>query len=325
MGTSPGQPTWDTTGGRFGPFGGQVFLGDVSAILMRIDLERVAGAWQGAAFPFLRGGGLRLGGMHQAFGPDGALYLAQTVRGWMPTGGNEGLQRVVWTGAEPVEMRTLRLTARGFALTFTAAMGAGAADPANYRVRRFRYLHHPVDGSLRVDQVDVPVTAVRAGSDGRGAELDLLELLPGHVHEVTLSPALTDRAGRPLLNRTAYYTLNRLLSGETNPGPTRLVAAAEAPLRSGDPRAGAEVYRQNCAVCHQADGRGSREAGTPDYTGTGGLRAKTDEELIRIVTEGRVPAPPAVNPMPPWGNVLPAQAIRDVVAHLRAEFGGDAR
>ena len=325
MGTSPGQPTWDTTRGRFGPFGGQVFLGDVSAILMRIDLERVAGAWQGAAFPFLRGGGLRLGGMHQAFGPDGALYLAQTVRGWMPTGGNEGLQRVVWTGAEPVEMRTLRLTARGFALSFTAAMGAGAADPANYRVRRFRYLHHPVDGSLRVDHVDVPVTAVRAGTDGRGAELDLLELLPGHVHEVTLSPALTDRAGRPLLNRTAYYTLNRLLSGETNPGPTRLVAAAEAPLRPGDPRAGAEVYRQNCAVCHQADGRGSREAGTPDYTGPGGLRAKTDEELIRIVTEGRVPAPPAVNPMPPWGNVLPAQAIRDVVAHLRAEFGGEAR
>ena len=25
---SPGNPTWDTTGGKFGPFGGQMFLGD---------------------------------------------------------------------------------------------------------------------------------------------------------------------------------------------------------------------------------------------------------------------------------------------------------
>ena len=30
--------------------------------------------------------------------PDGALYIAQTVRGWMSTEGNEGLQRVVWNG-----------------------------------------------------------------------------------------------------------------------------------------------------------------------------------------------------------------------------------
>ena len=55
------------------------------------------------------------------------------------------------------------------------------------------------------------------------------------------------------------------------------------------------------------------------------ISAKSDAELIRIVTEGRVPAPPAVNPMPPWGNVLPEQSIRDVVAHLRAEFGAKGR
>ncbi|MFM8618427.1 MAG: c-type cytochrome [Opitutaceae bacterium] len=321
LGTSPGQPTWDTTGGRFGPFGGQVFMGDVSAILSRIDLERVAGAWQGAAFPFLRGGGLRLGGMHQAFGPDGALYLAQTVRGWMPTGGNEGLQRIVWNGSDPVEVLTLRLAARGFTLGFTVPMGATAGQPANYRVQRFRYLHHPLDGSLRVDNVEVPVTAARLVADGRTLELELLELQPGHVHELTVDAGVTDRTGRPLLNRVAYYNVNRLLSGETQPGPTRLAVAPPAALRAGDARAGTEVYRQNCLVCHPADGRGSREAGTPDYTLPSGLRAKSDAELIRIVAEGRVPAPPAVNPMPPWGNVLTEQSIRDVVAYLRASFG----
>ncbi|MFM8334512.1 MAG: c-type cytochrome, partial [Opitutaceae bacterium] len=69
----------------------------------------------------------------------------------------------------------------------------------------------------------------------------------------------------------------------------------------------------------------SREAGTPDYTHPGGLRAKSDAELIRIVTEGRVPAPPAVNPMPPWGNVLTEQSIHDVVAYLRTSFGATGR
>ena len=325
LGTSPGQPTWDTTGGRFGPFGGQVFMGDVSAIVTRIDLERVAGAWQGAAFPFLRGGGLRLGGMHQAFGPDGALYLAQTVRGWMPTGGNEGLQRIVWNGSDPVEVQTLRLSPRGFTLRFTVPMGATAGNPDHYRVQRFRYLHHPVDGSLRVDNVDVPVTAARLGADGRTLELELLELQPGHVHELTVDAAVTDRAGHPLLNRVAYYNVNRLLSGETQPGPTRLAAARPAALRPGDERAGAEVYRQNCLVCHQADGRGSREAGTPDFTVPSGIRTKSDAELIRIVAEGRMPAPPAVNPMPPWANVLTEQSIHDVVAHLRATFGSEGR
>ena len=62
MGTSPGQPVWDLTAGKFGPFVGQIFLGDVSALLMRVDLEKVAGAYQGAAFTFLRGQGLRIAG-----------------------------------------------------------------------------------------------------------------------------------------------------------------------------------------------------------------------------------------------------------------------
>ena len=171
----------------------------------------------------------------------------------MPTGGNEGLQRIVWNGTDPVEVRTLRLSPRGFTLGFAVPMGATAGNPDHYRVQRFRYLHHPIDGSLRVDNVEVPVTSIRLGDDGRTVELELLELQPGHVHELTVDAAVTDRTGRPLLNRVAYYNVNRLLSGETQPGPTRLAAARPAALRPGDARAGAEVYRQNCLVCHQAD------------------------------------------------------------------------
>ena len=320
MGTSPGQPVWDQTGGRFGPFTGQVFLGDVSAVLMRIDLEKVAGAFQGTAFPFLRGQGLRLGGMRHAFGPDGALYLGQTVRGWMPTGGNEGLQRIVWDGNPPVEILTQRLAEQGFDLTFTVPMGTAAAEARHYRFKRFRYDHHPLDGSLRREETDVPVTAVRLEADGRRLRLTLAEMQPGFVHELTISPEVTSAGGEPLLNRVSYYTLNRLADGTTTAGPSRLLVAAEAAPRPGDPRTGAELYRLHCATCHGADGKGAVSAGTPDYTGAAGLRTRTDAELIQIIREGRLPQPPAVNPMPPWGNVLPAQSIRDVVAYLREAF-----
>lgn len=320
MGTSPGQPVWDVTAGKFGPFAGQVFLGDVSALLMRVDLEKVAGAWQGAAFPFLRGQGLRLGGMHNAFGPDGALYLGQTVRGWMPTEGNEGLQRVVWDGTMPVEIQTFRLADTGFSLRFTTPMAAAAAEGRHYQFRRFQYNHHPLDGSLRVNQVEVPVTQARLSPDGLTLELTLQELQPSHVYELVVARDVVSREGGPLLNATAYYTLNRLRSGETRPGPTRLVAKAAVPLQAGDAVRGAEVYRLNCLVCHQADGRGSAQAGTPDYTKAGGPLTKTDAELVEVITNGKLPTPPAILPMPPWGNVLPPQAIRDVVAYLRSAF-----
>lgn len=321
LGTSPGQPVWDVTKGKFGPFAGQVFMGDVSSLVVRIDLEKVAGEYQGAVFPFLRGQGLHIGGMHNAFGPDGALYLGQTVRGWMSTEGNEGIQRVVWNGDNPVEMRTLHISERGFTLTFTEPMNEAAGEARNFQIRRFQYNYHPLDGSLRTNQADVPVTGVRLSRDGRSAEIELLELQPGFVYELEVAKSVASRAGQPLLNTTAFYTLNRTKSGATVPGPSKIAAVAEARLQPGDAVRGAEVYRLNCLVCHQPDGKGSPQVGTPNFTQPGGPLDKTDEELLAIITNGKTPVPPAVMPMPPWGNVLPSQSIHDVLAYLRATFG----
>ena len=39
MGASPGEPVWDTTSGKFGPFAGQVFTGDYSRLVVRASLE----------------------------------------------------------------------------------------------------------------------------------------------------------------------------------------------------------------------------------------------------------------------------------------------
>ncbi len=45
----------DRTGGKFGPFENQMFLGDYTqSILMRATTEQINGVWQGACYPFAK-------------------------------------------------------------------------------------------------------------------------------------------------------------------------------------------------------------------------------------------------------------------------------
>jgi hypothetical protein len=142
--------------------------------------------------------------MRNQFGPDGHLYLGQTIRGWRED--EEGLQRIVWTGENPVEICTMRLTDEGFRLTFTQPMdSATLAVKENYQVARFQYNYHILDGSLRINEAPVPVVDVQANSSGGQVELVLEELRPGYVYEL-LVPELRSESNQPLDNPTAYYT-----------------------------------------------------------------------------------------------------------------------
>src|SRR5262249_28174969 len=123
MGLSAGEPVWDQSHGKFGPFDGQVFLGDFTAFVIRATLEKISGAWQGACFPFLgrydtaatvSGDKLKAGSTRAVFAPDGSLYLGETG-GW--GGGADGLQRIVWDGKVTPEVRDVQLTDAGFRLT----------------------------------------------------------------------------------------------------------------------------------------------------------------------------------------------------------------
>jgi len=360
LGGSPGEPVWDTTGGKFGPFVGQVFIGDFTKLISRVHLEKVAGEYQGAAFPFLRdavgleaiqansgkdnltipaggdglkhfrdvpprsGTPLRPGNMRMAFAPDGSLYVAQTTRGW---GQGDGLQRIVWSGKAPVEIATMELTQDGFRLRFTTPMNAEQlADAGQWRVNRFRYLYLPA-GSPRVDESACQVTAVRPAEDGLSVELALADLAPGYIYEVE-SNGLRSTDGKALENEPAFYTLNRLLDGRSFTGPLSepLLAEQKAKSRGPDPEGGRRVYATFCVTCHQADGRGGGLPGAPQLAaanfrlrGEGAPLAKSDEELIRIITHGA-----EGKPMPPFGGVLKAPEILNVLAYLRSAFGGDA-
>jgi len=317
LGSGLGTPVWDTTGGAFGPFSGQMLVPDWTGVIVRVDLEKVGGAYQGCALLMLSGQGLNIGSVRAAFGPDGSLYVGQTLRGWASTA-KEGLQRIVWTGQTPLEILTMRLTARGFRLRFTAPMvGAELAVPDHYHLKRFRYNYSIDDGSLRVDETDVPVTAARPHPDGAGVDLDLLELLPDFVYELDLGP-VHSLSGAPVANPLAYYTANHLVERVPNalnasPRKTSLLVPTLAIPRPPNPTAGAAIFHANCIVCHQADGRGSKQVGTPDFTQAGGPLTQPDAVLIhQIVFGGKV--------MPPFGHVLPPPEINDVLAYLRQAF-----
>lgn len=323
MGGSPGEPVWDLTDGAFGPFSGQVFVGDFTRLLMRVDLEKINGEFQGAVFPFIRdatgaedimaysggdhltipaggegkryfedvpprpGTRLRQGNMHMAFAPDGSLYIGQTTRGWVSA--DEGIQRIVWSGRTPVEIQTMRLSETGFRLGFTKPMDKEiAGKPENYKLSRFRYLYSSGYGSPRVDRADVPIKEIHLSENTDAATLVVEKLLPGFIYRLEVD-RLRDTEGRRVENPLAYYTLNQTLTGEKFEGrlSERLFEEPEELEREGaDLGNGTRIYRTFCISCHQEDGRGGDTEGfsSPDLTAPDSpLRTKTDEGLIHYI------------------------------------------
>jgi glucose/arabinose dehydrogenase len=210
MAGSATQPVFDTNAGRFGPYQGQLFVGEWTyPRILRADLEKVGGEYQGAAFIFIEGNGLRSGNNRIAFSPDGAsLYTAQTSRIW---GSAEGLQRIVWNGRVPMDILTMRLTKSGFRLTFTKPVDAAtAADPAAYSFTHYYYLYHAQYGSPKTDITPVKVRRVVVSEDGLHATIELENLVPGRIYEL-LPSGIKGADGEPLATRIAAYTLNRLL------------------------------------------------------------------------------------------------------------------
>jgi hypothetical protein len=102
MGQSASGIACDLSGGKFGPFEDQLFVGDqMASTVMRVFLEKVNGRYQGACFPFREG--FDSGNLSLQFAGDGSLFVYGTDRGWTRAGGKPyALQRLVWTGKDAV-------------------------------------------------------------------------------------------------------------------------------------------------------------------------------------------------------------------------------
>lgn len=210
MGQSVSEPRWDTTAGKFGPFAGQCFVGDQTrAIVMRVALEKVKGQYQGACFPFRSG--LQCGVNRLAFGPDGALYIGQTRRGWGSLGGKDyGLQRLAYSGVLPFEMHSIQVTNSGFDVTFTQPLDAATAERLEaYSITSHTYYYWKTYGSPPQDVRAEKVRSARVSEDRRRVSLTVDGLKRGRVYELRLN-GVKAKDGSDVLHPEAYYTLNEL-------------------------------------------------------------------------------------------------------------------
>jgi glucose/arabinose dehydrogenase len=216
MANSPTQILPVTPGAKFGPFTGQLLVGEMNQPrIMRVMLEEVGGELQGACIPFIDGAPLRTGVNRLAWAKDGSLYVGHTKHTWA---GNEGLQRVEWNGKSPFEVHTMKLTENGFRFHFTEPVDkAIASKKETWPFIRYHYYYHRTYGSPRVDETPIELDSIEISEDQKTVEVHLNELKAWHIHEVNIN-GLKSSAGVPLSNTYVVYTLNRLLNG-TPPEP----------------------------------------------------------------------------------------------------------
>jgi hypothetical protein len=200
----------DDSHGKFGPFSGQLFVGEFTqAGVNRVFLEKVGGEYQGACFPFRLGFASAV--LRLVQGSDGSLFAGLTNRGWSSLGSaSYGLQRLVWTGRTPPEIKEVRAQPDGFDLIFTLPVDPqSAADPGSYQLNRFTYLYHSTYGSDEIQKSDLEVDSVIVSDDCRRASLKVSGLRELFVHQI-VAAGVRDQEGNPLLHPDAYYTLNRI-------------------------------------------------------------------------------------------------------------------
>ncbi len=211
---TPGSPIWDTTGGKFGPFEGQIFVGDQrQSNHFRNGVEMVGGDYQGWCVDFLRG--TKSGPVKMSFDPQGRLWSAQVGRGWFSKGGERtALQYVEWDGRTvPFASQSASLTKTGFKVAFTRPLGEQITPVVN----SWHYHYYSTYGSPRVDEQTLPVSNVALSNDRKTASFDA-PLTPGKIYALAF-PEQSDSEGARLDFDTLFYTLNKLRPArEPRPG-----------------------------------------------------------------------------------------------------------
>ena len=215
---SPGNPAWDTSEGKFGPFAGQMLMGDqTKSNVFRVATEVVNGQTQGSIMPFFDG--LESGVMRPLFLADGSLLLGQTGRGWQAKGGYvAALQRVSWDGLTVAPgIKQIVVNDKGFEVQLTQALAESVtfADLKNaLTLDSWVYQDSPSYGSDELGHQQEAAKSIQISDDRLSFSIELETLTHPVVH-----PQQTARVYHMVLQSeslfsvaspakmTAYYSL----------------------------------------------------------------------------------------------------------------------
>ncbi len=176
LANSPGHPTWDQTGGKFGPYGGQMFIGDqTQSRMMRVITHVVDGQDQGVVMPFVDG--LASGAMRPCFLKDGSMLIGQTGRGWGARGGSQqALQQIVWDGKTVgADLHTVNPTAKGFELVLTQPLKEGVTSEQlakDIAVESWFYINQPKYGSPETDKRKNAISGFTISKDRKAISIE---------------------------------------------------------------------------------------------------------------------------------------------------------
>ncbi len=208
---STGNLVFDETGGRFGPFAGQMILGEVTnGLILRAQLEKVRGQYQGAVFPLREkvGAACRV-----EFAEDGTLFVGMTNRGWGGHTPADGLARVRFTGVTPMEMLSVHLVSDGFEVTFTEPLDpASIPSPESIGLQDYDYDYWWEYGSPERHHRPISVQSATLDSSGRVLHLKTEPLSAGKVVRCKFE-GIKSSSGLPLLHTEFAYTINELVDG----------------------------------------------------------------------------------------------------------------
>lgn len=209
---SPGNLLPDETGGKFGPFDKQLFISELTnGMVLRADLEKVRGEYQGAVFPFKQ----EIGSCARVrFAPDGTLFCGMTNRGWGGLPPADGIARMRWTGKVPMEMHSVHLLQDGFEIAFTHPVAADCEiTPESVKLSQYDYDYWWEYGSPERDIKTLAVTSTDLDALRKVLTVRTSELVAGRMARLVLYDVKAE-GGVPLLHDEFAYTLNQLPEGE---------------------------------------------------------------------------------------------------------------
>ena len=211
VGQSPTGIVADETGGKFGPWEKQLYIGEQThSQVQRACLEKVNGLYQGAVFHFLEG--FEAGIIPLKLDQEkGVLFAGGSNRGWASRGAKPfTFERVKWTGKTPFEILTMFAEPDGFTLTFTESVDAETAGKTDsYSMEAWTYIYQSKYGSPEVDQATPVIKSAKVSDDKKSVRLTIEGLVRGHVHHLQ-APGVKSASGANLWHPEAFYTLNEI-------------------------------------------------------------------------------------------------------------------